>query len=110
LYHALSKAKNEREYRKIAREHWLKFKKEYKASLAEYKQQQFVQKFVKENKKYNIYLPDFNQEQQKTVNVEEDEAKMKELMNEDEEIFNMIDKIMTGAVYQKWKSLQDKDI
>lgn len=36
---------------------------------------------------------------------EEDEAKMKELMNEDEEIFSMIDKIMTGAVYQKWKSL-----
>jgi hypothetical protein len=89
----------------VAREHWLKFKKEYKANLAEYKQQQFVQKFVKENKKYNIYLPDFNQEKMKVNPAEEDEAKMKELMNEDEEIFSMIDKIMTGAVYQKWKSL-----
>jgi hypothetical protein len=110
LYQDLSKAKNEREYRQIAREHWLNFKKGYKTSLAELKQHQFVQKFVKENKKYNIYLPDFNQEKNKNLNLEEDEAKQKEMMGEDEEIFTMIDKIMSGAVYEKWRSLQDKDL
>jgi hypothetical protein len=110
LYQDLSKAKNEKEYRQIAREHWMNFKKGYKTSLAELKQHQFVQKFVKENKKYNIYLPDFNQEKNKNLNIEEDEAKQKEMMGEDEEIFTMIDKIMSGAVYEKWRSLQDKDL
>ena len=32
------------------------------------------------------------------------------MMGEDEEIFTMIDKIMSGAVYEKWRSLQDKDL
>jgi len=110
LYNDLQKAKTEREYRRIAREHWKSFKTSYKANLEGLKQHQFIQKFVKENKKYNIYLPDFNQEKQKFVNLEEDEKKKKELEIEDEQIFTMIDKIMTGAVYQKWKSMQDNDI
>lgn len=108
-YHALSAAKSEKEYKKIAREHWETFKKNYKASLQKQKQHQFVQKFVKENKKYNIYLPDFTQDKQKQINFDDDEKQQKEILGEDEEIFIMIDKIMNGAVYQKWKSLQDKD-
>lgn len=54
---------------------------------------------MKENKKYNIYLPDFNQEKQKFVNLEEDEKKKKELELEDDQIFTMVDKIMGGAVF-----------
>ena len=69
-----------------------------------------MQKFVKENKKYNIYLPDFSQDKSKQINMEEDDKKQQELLGDDEEIFVMIDKIMSGAVYQKWKNLQDKDI
>ena len=119
LYQELSKAKNEKEYKAIAREHWMKFKTNYKKSLADLKSHQFIQNFVKENKKYNIYLPDFNKEKKKTMNKDEeklremqgeDESKQKELMGEDEEIFTMIDKIMSGAVYEKWRSLQDKDL
>lgn len=110
LYQELSKAKNEKEYRRIAREHWNKFKDQYKASLRKLKQHQFVQKFVKENKKYNIYLPDFSQDKSKQINFDDDEKRQQELLGEDEEIFIMIDKIMHGAVYQKWKSLQDKDL
>lgn len=110
LYHELSKAKTEKEYRQIARTHWLAFKATYKKSLQDLKSHQFIQSFVKENKKYNIYLPDFNKEKKKNLNIEEDESKQKEMMGEDEEIFSMIDKIMSGAVYEKWRSLQDKDL
>ena len=110
LYHELSKAKTEKEYRQIARTHWTTFKANYKKSLQDLKSHQFIQSFVKENKKYNIYLPDFNKEKKKNLNIEEDEAKQKEMTGEDDEIFSMIDKIMSGAVYEKWRSLQDKDL
>lgn len=110
LYQDLSKAKSEQEYRAIARDHWDKFKTSYKKSLDDLKSHQFIQNFVKENKKYNIYLPDFNKEKKKAPLNEEEEAKQKEALGEDEEIFTMIDKIMSGAVYEKWRSLQDKDL
>jgi hypothetical protein len=110
LYVQLSKAKNEKEYRQIARESWKNFKTNYDKTLADLKGHTFIQNFVKENKKYNIYLPDFNKEKKKNVNIEEDEKKQKEMMGEDDEIFNMIDRIMSGAVYEKWRSLQDKDL
>lgn len=108
LYQELSKAKNEKEYRQIAREHWNKFKENYKKSLNDLKSHQFIQHFVKENKKYNIYLPDFNKEKKKAST--EAHEKPSDMMGEDEEIFTMIDKIMSGAVYEKWRSLQDKDL
>lgn len=110
LYQELSKAKTEKEYRQIARTHWMSFKNNYKKSLQDLKSHQFIQNFVKENKKYNIYLPDFNKEKKKNLNIEDDDSKQKEMMGEDEEIFSMIDKIMSGAVYEKWRSLQDKDL
>ena len=110
LYQDLSKAKNEKEYRQIARDSWKGFKANYEKSLAELKNHTLIQNFVKENKKYNIYLPDFNKEKKKNTNIEEDEKKQKDMLGEDEEIFNMVDRIMSGAVYEKWRSLQDKDL
>jgi hypothetical protein len=49
----LKKAKNEKQARKIANEHWKSFKKNFKIDMHAIKTHQFNYKFTKENLKVN---------------------------------------------------------
>lgn len=55
----LKKAKNEKQARKIAHDHWKNFKKNFKIDMHAIKTHQFNYKFTKENLKVQILIPSF---------------------------------------------------